>query len=221
MKNNLILNKFPIILFIIFLGIFVTFAEAQANIIPCTLVNITNIIYSAIFIVGLMLMILGGALYAGAHIMPGQSKGTLQGYGMGMILGGIVGVIVAIFAPYIFNLITGNTISAYTSICQSTQGTLPSSTTFYVIYKGQYFSKMGINVNWAVFNNFCSHSGPAIATSSILIHYPKNQYSNTEQVVHPYDANKQQSSPGTWIGGIAYLSNGYTFCYNFNSVNPD
>ena len=81
--------------------------------------NITNIIYSAIFIVGLMLMILGGTLYAGAHVMPGQTRGILQGYGMGMIMGGIVGVIVAMLAPYIFNLITGNTINAYTTTCQN------------------------------------------------------------------------------------------------------
>ncbi|MGC8648773.1 MAG: hypothetical protein ACP5UN_00950 [Candidatus Micrarchaeia archaeon] len=87
--------------------------------INCTILNIYYIVNEAIFIVGLTLMLLGGALYAGAHIMPGQSKGVLQGYGMGMILGGVIGVILAQMAPYIFNIITGNTINAYTSGCST------------------------------------------------------------------------------------------------------
>ncbi len=65
-------------------------------------------VHSAIFILGLTLMILGGALYAGSHMMPGTSKGTIQGYGMGMILGGVTGVVIAIAAPYILGLMTGN-----------------------------------------------------------------------------------------------------------------
>ncbi|MCL5093338.1 MAG: hypothetical protein M1128_02640 [Candidatus Marsarchaeota archaeon] len=65
-------------------------------------------VHSAIFILGLTLMILGGALYAGSHMMPGTSKGTLQGYGMGMILGGVIGVVIAIASPYILGLITSN-----------------------------------------------------------------------------------------------------------------
>jgi hypothetical protein len=89
---------------------FITLASAQyAN-------NATNSIYcvfqtvqTAIFILGVALMLLGGALYAGAHLLPGSSKGSLQGYGMGMILGGIIGVIIAVLSPYILQIISGNT----------------------------------------------------------------------------------------------------------------
>ena len=73
-------------------------------------------VHSAIFILGLTLMILGGALYAGSHMMPGTSKGTVQGYGMGMILGGVIGVVIAIASPYILGLITSsNNITAQCS----------------------------------------------------------------------------------------------------------
>ncbi|MCL4373310.1 MAG: hypothetical protein M1360_00865 [Candidatus Marsarchaeota archaeon] len=63
---------------------------------------------SVIFILGLVLIILGGAMYAGAHVLPGSTKGSVQGYGMGMILGGVIGVIIAVSASYILTVITGN-----------------------------------------------------------------------------------------------------------------
>ncbi len=70
---------------------------------------------TVIFILGLTLMLLGGALYAGSHVMPGQHKGSMQGYGMGMIMGGIIGVIIAVIAPTILGFITGN--SSIASTC--------------------------------------------------------------------------------------------------------
>ncbi len=75
----------------------------------CSIITVYNSVVTAIFVIGLMLMILGGALYAGSHLMPGSSKGTMQGYGMGMVLGGVIGIIIAVLAPFIFTSITGNT----------------------------------------------------------------------------------------------------------------
>jgi hypothetical protein len=60
---------------------------------------------NVIFLLGLTLMILGGALYAGANIMPSQSKGGFQGYGMAMIVGGVIGVAIAIAAPFVLGLL--------------------------------------------------------------------------------------------------------------------
>ena len=71
-----------------------------------------------IFILGLTLMILGGAIYAGAHVAPSSLKGSLQGYGMGFIIGGIIGVIIVIIAPYLLQVISGNT--AITAACAGT-----------------------------------------------------------------------------------------------------
>ena len=77
----------------------------------CNLYSAYSTVQTAIFVLGILLMILGGALYAGSHIMPGQSKGTMQGYAMGMILGGVIGVVIAVIAPYIFSLIVGSSVA--------------------------------------------------------------------------------------------------------------
>lgn len=72
-----------------------------------TLCSLVNTIQDAVFIVALALLTLGGALYAIAHILPGQTKGALQGYGMGMIIGGVVGVILVALAPFVVTTLVG------------------------------------------------------------------------------------------------------------------
>ena len=101
---------------------FLTLATASAqSSIQVTISSVICPIYVAvntgIFILGLTLMILGGALYAAAHIMPAQSKGSRQGYGMSMIIGGVIGVIIAELAPYILGLLTSTSSSTITSYC--------------------------------------------------------------------------------------------------------
>ena len=67
-----------------------------------------NILNSIIYILALLFMILGGALYAGSHVAPAQSRGVLQGYGMGLVLGGLIGAVVAIISPWMLSILTGN-----------------------------------------------------------------------------------------------------------------
>ncbi|MCL4387546.1 hypothetical protein M1567_00110 [Candidatus Marsarchaeota archaeon] len=106
---------------------FLTFAtvSAQSNTVSTSLqVTISSVICpiyvavnTGIFILGLTLMILGGALYAAAHVMPSSSKGSIQGYGMSMIIGGVIGVIIAELAPYILGLLTSTSSTTITSYC--------------------------------------------------------------------------------------------------------
>ncbi|MCL5430240.1 MAG: hypothetical protein M1504_02045 [Candidatus Marsarchaeota archaeon] len=73
--------------------------------------TLSAILYDAqqiISILGLMLAILGGAIYGGATLIPGQTRGTLQAYAMGLIVGGFAGIIVSILSPYILQLISGS-----------------------------------------------------------------------------------------------------------------
>ena len=84
----------------------------SSNSVLCNLYSAYYTVQTAIFVIGILLMILGGALYAGSHVMPGQSKGTMQGYAMGMILGGVIGVVIAVIAPYIFGLIVGQSVTS-------------------------------------------------------------------------------------------------------------
>ncbi len=82
-----------------------TGSSAASSAVMKTICNIFNTIKEVIFVLGLALMILGGAIYAGANLMPSQSRGGFQGYGMAMIIGGIIGVAIAVAAPFILNTI--------------------------------------------------------------------------------------------------------------------
>jgi hypothetical protein len=108
-------------------GLLGTFASAQSSVAVSSaatqaLCTVFNTVRNIIFLLGLTLMILGGALYAGATIMPGQSKGSFQGYGMSMIIGGVIGVAIAVAAPFVLNLVVSAGGTAGGSIIAS-QGT--------------------------------------------------------------------------------------------------
>jgi hypothetical protein len=76
--------------------------------------NLYNTVHTIIYILGLALIIFGATMYAASNIIPGQQKGAFQGYGIGMIMGGIIGVIIAVIAPFILGIITSNTAIAST-----------------------------------------------------------------------------------------------------------
>ena len=80
-------------------------STAVGSSVTSALCEVFNTVRNVIFLLGLTLMIVGGALYAGANIMPSQSKGGFQGYGMAMIVGGVIGVAIAVAAPFVLNLV--------------------------------------------------------------------------------------------------------------------
>ena len=84
-----------------------TFSQGITSSVTAQICKLFNTIHTIIFVLGLALMITGAALYAGANVMPATQKGQLQGYGMGMIFGGIIGVILALAAPFILQIISG------------------------------------------------------------------------------------------------------------------
>lgn len=74
----------------------------------CAIYSVYTTVQTVIFILAIMLMLLGATLYAGSHLMPGQSRGTMQGYGMGMLMGGIAGVIITMLAPFVLQSVAGS-----------------------------------------------------------------------------------------------------------------
>ncbi len=88
----------------------------------CAVYSIYSTVQTIIFVLGIMLMILGATLYAGSQLMPGQSRGQIQGYGMGMVMGGIAGVIIAILSPWILGVASGGSaatnIAAVAKLCK-------------------------------------------------------------------------------------------------------
>ena len=72
-------------------------------------------------ILALMMFIVGGTLYAFAHVLPatGNIRANLQGWGMGMLMGGIIALILYIIAPFIvdklMNISQSPTVGSVTS----------------------------------------------------------------------------------------------------------
>ena len=102
--------------------VFVGTASAQGVTGLCAFVTLYNDVIGLVFIVGIALLVLGGALYAGANLLPGQQKGSLQGYGMGMVIGGVIGIIIAELAPFIISPISGYNLAAISANGVSTLG---------------------------------------------------------------------------------------------------
>ncbi len=74
-----------------------------ANAIIVSLCGIINTISTIIAFFSLAMFIVGGTLYALAHFLPatGNLRAGLQGWGMGMIIGGIIALVLYIVAPHI------------------------------------------------------------------------------------------------------------------------
>ncbi len=73
----------------------------------CGLIATYNDAESIIFVLGLMLMVLGGALYGAGTFLDVRSRAIVQSYGVGMVIGGLIGIAIAVLAPYILYAITG------------------------------------------------------------------------------------------------------------------
>ena len=82
-------------------------ASNPSNAIVNALCSIYDEVHSIVFLLSILLVIFGAAIYAFGHVMPGAHKGQFQGYGMGIVIGGIVGTIIAVIVPYILKIIAG------------------------------------------------------------------------------------------------------------------
>ena len=78
-------------------------AYAQAAAIQSQICSIISIISSVVGILAIFLFVVGALLYSLAHIFPaaGNLKGSAQGWGMGMIIGGIIGIVLYILSSFI------------------------------------------------------------------------------------------------------------------------
>ena len=73
------------------------------------LCGVVTTVSDVLSILALMMFILGGTLYAFAHVLPaaGNIRANLQGWGMGMLMGGIIALILYIIAPFIVDKLMG------------------------------------------------------------------------------------------------------------------
>lgn len=82
------------------------YAQTSANAstsIQSTLCGIISTISSVIFIIAIFMFVLGAILYGVAHMFPaaGNLKGSTQGWGIGMIVGGIIAIILYLLSSFI------------------------------------------------------------------------------------------------------------------------
>ncbi len=71
--------------------------------------SIVNDVRDVIGILALAMFLVGAILYAGGNFMPaaGNIKSSTQGWAMGMIVGGVIGIILVIAGPFILSIIAG------------------------------------------------------------------------------------------------------------------
>jgi hypothetical protein len=74
------------------------------------LCSVYSAVHNVIFLLCILLMMFGAAMYASGHAMPGAHKTQFQNYGMGLIIGSLIGVTLAVLAPFILHAIAGNSL---------------------------------------------------------------------------------------------------------------
>jgi type IV secretory pathway VirB2 component (pilin) len=104
------IRKLSIAITALLLANLVTPLFAQSNTLDTLTSQLCNIITgvrTVIGVIALVMFLIGGILYAVGHFMPaaGNVKASMQGWAMGMILGGVVGVILVLIAPYLVSLL--------------------------------------------------------------------------------------------------------------------
>ncbi len=69
--------------------------------------GIVNDIRDVVGIFALAMFLIGAILYAGGNFMPtaGNLKSSTQGWAMGMIIGGVIGIVLVLIAPFILSTI--------------------------------------------------------------------------------------------------------------------
>ena len=73
-----------------------------------TLCHVYTSVRNDIFLLCIILMLLGAGMYSIGHMMAGSHKGQFQNYGMGMMIGSLIGIGVAVSAPYVLRVLVGN-----------------------------------------------------------------------------------------------------------------
>lgn len=97
------------------IGTSIAYAQSPAvGPVSSALCSIISSVSLVLGVFALIMFILGGTIYAFAHFLPaaGNLKGAMQGWGMGMLMGGIIALVLYILAPYIVAKIIGISIAS-------------------------------------------------------------------------------------------------------------
>ena len=100
------LNKLQLLTYAVSAISIIALASAQISIISVTLCGLVNGVRDVVGALAIALFLMGGALYAIAHLLPTslEYRKSLIGWAQAMIIGGLIGFIVVILAQPIVNL---------------------------------------------------------------------------------------------------------------------
>lgn len=98
-----------------------TAQQSSISAIQSSLCSVIGIVAAVIEILAIFMFVLGGIFYAFAHFMPaaGNLKGSMQGWGMGLIMGSIIMLILYILAPFVVSKILSFSQSSLTPVISS------------------------------------------------------------------------------------------------------
>ena len=101
------------------LSMIVAAQGASSTNISAEFCNIVAYVRDIVGVFALAMFLIGGILYAAGHFMPaaGNIRSTTQGWAMGMIIGGIVGLILVIIAPYLLGVIVSFSNGSVSASC--------------------------------------------------------------------------------------------------------
>ena len=71
------------------------------------LCNIRNLITGIIPTIALIMFLLAGLAYAAGQTFGAEMKAKAQGWAMSLLVGGIVGILIAVVAPFLVNVFIG------------------------------------------------------------------------------------------------------------------
>jgi hypothetical protein len=93
--------------------------SASAYFITQELCSVYGTITTTLFIFALALALLGAVLYEGSSVLPAQARGSLQGWALGMVIGGIVGIVIAAFSMTVVSIVSNIPITSLLVGCMS------------------------------------------------------------------------------------------------------
>ncbi len=121
------------------IGVSALYAQTSPTVTATSIANqicgVIAIISQVIGVLAIFMFVLGGTLYAFAHFMPasGNIKGSMQGWGMGILMGSIIMLILYLLAPFIIQKL----------LTASSASLIPAASTFQCNSSGQITGTLG------------------------------------------------------------------------------
>jgi len=105
--------------FVLFMSGFVAAqtASGTASTISSALCDIQNLIKGVLPTLALIMFFLAAVAYAAGQAFGAEMKAKAQGWAMSLIVGGMVGIILAVIAPFIVNVFAGMMGGGYVTEC--------------------------------------------------------------------------------------------------------